>query len=316
MIRFESIDELTDSVGPVAVACGNFDGVHIGHQHLLADLISYCEAHQLTPAVFTFSPHPRKVINHEHSVRLLTALDHKISLLERYGIKHLVLHTFTLETAQTEPEDFVTNSLVNSGVKAIFVGKEWRFGKRGGGTIETLQRMSLSHSFCVKSVSEVFTREQKASSTTVRSCIASGNMGEAALLLGRNFTLLAEVVKGEGIACGKLGFPTANLQVDNEVIPPSGVYAGYIKVAAQIFKCIINVGYSPSFHDDQAPVKVEAHIFDYDENLYHREVELEFLDFIRPERKFDSISELIVEIDQNIAKVKQILSEKKTTLRD
>ncbi len=276
MISFETIDALTASVGPIALACGNFDGVHIGHQHLLADLIAYCDTHTLTPAVFTFTPHPRKVINHAHSVRLLTALDHKIALLERYGIKHLVLHAFTLETAQTEPEDFVKECLVNSGVNAIFVGKEWRFGKKGKGSIETLERLSIAHSFSVKSVSEVFSDAKKASSTTVRTCINNGNMVEAAHLLGRNFTLLAEVVKGEGIAYGKLGFPTANLQVDNEVIPPSGVYAGYIKIDSQVFKCIINVGYSPSFHHEDAPVKVEAHIFDYTGNLYHHQLELEF----------------------------------------
>ena len=311
---FDSLIQLTQAKGKVALACGNFDGVHLGHQQLLSELITYCKTVGATPAIFTFDPHPRKVIGDAKSVALLTSFEHKLKLFARYGIDNIICHHFTQETAQTEAHDFAKHELINPEVCALFVGKEWRFGHKGQGSIKTLEALSLTSNFEVKHIHEIGTPSEKVSSTNIRTHLIKGEMQEAARLLGRNFSLFGQVISGEGIAQGKLGFPTANLEVKNEVTPPSGVYAGYIKIGNQTFKCIINIGYSPTFHDTVTPIKVEAHIFDFSGNLYHHEVEFEFLDFIRPEQKFESKEALINEINQNILTVKEILSKSKTSL--
>ncbi|MCK5834255.1 MAG: bifunctional riboflavin kinase/FAD synthetase [Lentisphaeria bacterium] len=311
---YDSLIQLTQAKGKIALACGNFDGVHLGHQQLLSQLIDYSESVGATPAIFTFHPHPRKVIGHDKSVALLTSFEHKLKLFAQYGIKHVICHNFTLETAKTDAECFARNELINAEVCALFVGKAWRFGHRGQGSILTLESLGLDSKFEVKTITEIGTTEEKVSSTNIRKHLIKGEMKQASNLLGRNFSLLGQVISGEGIATGKLGFPTANLEVNNEVIPPSGVYAGYIRVHTAVFKCIINVGYSPTFHETVTPTKVEAHIFDFDGDIYHKEVELEFLDFIRPEQKFESKEALIEEINRNIATVKELLSKVKTTL--
>ena len=311
---FDSLIQLTQAKGKVALACGNFDGVHLGHQQLLSELMAYCKTVGATPAIFTFDPHPRKVIGHEASVALLTSFEHKLKLFARYGIENIICYNFTLETATTQAHDFAKNELINSDVCALFVGKEWRFGHRGKGSIETLEVLSLNSEFEVKHIQEIGLATEKVSSTNIRTHIVKGEMKQASNLLGRNFSLLGQVISGEGIAKGKLGFPTANLEVKNEIIPPSGVYAGYIKVGSDVFKCIINIGYSPTFHDTITPTKVEAHILDYTGDLYHQEVELEFLDFIRGEQVFENKESLIKEINQNILTVKEILEKAKTTL--
>jgi len=311
---YDSLIQLTQDKGKVALACGNFDGVHLGHQQLLRKLIDYSESVGATPAIFTFHPHPRKVIGHSKSVALLTSFNHKLKLFAQYGITDVICHNFTLETAQTDAECFAKDELINQDVCALFVGKAWRFGHRGEGSIQTLKSLGLDSEFEVKTINEIGNGEEKVSSTNIRKHLLKGEMKQASDLLGRNFSLLGEVVNGEGIAQGKLGFPTANLEVNNEVIPPSGVYAGYMRIAKTIFGCIINVGYSPTFHETVTPTKVEAHIFDFSGDIYHEEVELEFLDFIRPEQKFASKETLIQEINRNIVTVKELLSKTKTTL--
>jgi riboflavin kinase/FMN adenylyltransferase len=311
---FDSVSELTKDVGKVALACGNFDGVHLGHQQLIKSLILYSQQNGVTPAIFTFHPHPRKVIGHEKSVALLTSFEHKIRLFKRYGIATVICHPFTQKTAKTHAIDFATQQLINPKVTALFVGKNWRFGYHGEGSIETLHRLSLESNFEVNSILEVGHTAEKISSSQIRHHILQGEMVQAAQLLGRNFSLLGQVIRGEGIAQGKLGFPTANLEVNNEVVPPSGVYAGFIKIGQQIYKSIINIGYSPTFHTRTAPTKVEAHIFNFSGDLYQQEIEFEFLDFIRPEKRFSSEECLIQEIKNNIVAVKEILSKAKTTL--
>jgi riboflavin kinase/FMN adenylyltransferase len=311
---FDSVNELTKNIGKVALACGNFDGVHLGHQQLIKSLIHYSQQNKVTPAIFTFHPHPRKIIGHEKSVALLTSFEHKIKLFKRYGITTVICHPFTQATAQTNAIDFATNQLINPKIIALFVGENWKFGHHGKGSIKTLHQLSLKSDFQVNSITEIRNTTKKISSSNIRHHILQGEMFQAAQLLGRNFSLLGQVIPGEGIAQGKLGFPTANLEVNNEIIPPSGVYAGFIKIGQQIYKSIINIGYSPTFHTKPAPTKVEAHIFDFSGNLYQQEIEFEFIDFIRPEKKFPTKTHLIKEITNNIKTVKQILKTAKTSL--
>ncbi len=305
---FGSVNELTASQGKVALACGNFDGVHRGHQKVFRQLMSFCKDKDITPAAFTFEPHPRKVLSGDSTVKLLTSASHKQLLLKHYGIEHIVVHKFDQETAMMDPELFVSRCLVNSDVEAVFTGRGWRFGRSGLGGVNTLLGMTEQLGFEVCPVAEVELGLEKVSSSNIRDHILGGELDEAEQLLGRRFSLLGNVIAGEKIAGEKLGFPTANMECGSEVIPPDGVYAGFVRAGDRVYPGIINVGYSPTFHEQGAPVKVEFHLFDFSADLYGQKIEVEFVRFIRGERKFDSIKDLKEEITANITLARSVLA--------
>lgn len=313
---FTDIKELTVNQGNVALACGNFDGVHLGHQEVFRQLIEFCEKSGFEPAIFCFSPHPRKVLSGDKTVKLLTSDAHKLRLFSRYGIKNVVVCEFSSAVAMMEPEAFVRSSLINSQVKAVFTGKDWRFGRSGLGDVNTLNQMSSKLNFAVCPVSEVDFGPEKVSSSNIRDHILAGELSQAEKLLGRRFSLLGKVVAGEKIAGGKLKVPTANVACENEIVPPSGVYSGFVKIEGEIHPGIINVGYSPTFHDTESPIKVEFHVFDYDSNLYQKEIEVEFVSFIRGEKKFSSIESLKREISANVVTARSILAGCNPTIKE
>lgn len=313
---FTDIKELTEKQGNVALACGNFDGVHLGHQEVFRQLIEFCKKKGYEPAIFCFSPHPRKVLSGDKTVKLLTSDAHKLRLFKRYGIKNVVVCEFSRAVAMMEPELFVSHSLINSKVKAVFTGKGWRFGRSGLGNVDTLNLMSSKLGFAVCPVSEVDFGPEKVSSSNVRDHILAGELNQAEKLLGRRFSLLGNVVAGEQIAGIRLNVPTANIACENEIIPPSGVYSGFVKIEDETYPGIINVGYSPTFHDTESPIKVEFHVFDYDSDLYKKEIEVEFVSFIRGEKKFDSIESLKKEISANVVTARSTLAGCSSTIKE
>ncbi len=303
---FKSVAELTAAVGQVSLACGNFDGVHCGHQHILTVLKESSKKLGTTPVIFTFDPHPRKVIGSENS-SLITATTHKLELFEQYGVGHVVLYNFTRETMNISPEDFI-NELVNDNVLAVIAGSKWRFGAKGAGTIETLRQQKRCD---VIAADEVMGGVEKISSTTIRQHITTGEMRDAKRLLGRYFSLEGKIIQGDQIASKVIGVPTANIEVRGEVLPQNGIYAGLAKLNGITYPGVINVGYSPTFHTDDAPVKVEIHIFDFDQNIYGENLEIKFVEFIRGEEKFDSTESLIKQIFADIEEAKRILEKEK-----
>lgn len=309
---FSTIDSLTSEVGNIALACGNFDGIHQGHQRVFKELVAFSSKHGLTPVIFSFDPHPRKVLSGNETVQILTSPDHKLQLFERYGINHTVVFPFSKEVAAMSPEKFVNDCLINSSVKAIFAGQKWRFGSKGTGTIDTLKVMA--DGFSVQAIEELVGATEKISSSHIRQHLLNGELQTAENFLGRRFSILGTVVRGEQVAGKLLNCPTANLASLSEVIPPNGIYAGFGKFDGKVYPGVINVGYSPTFHDESAPTKVEFHVFDFDADLYGKEMEVEFVEFIRGEKKFDSIDELILEIKNDIARCREILNDLETTM--
>lgn len=309
---YDNINSLTADAGNIALACGNFDGIHQGHQRVFAELVTFCKKQNLKPVIFSFDPHPRKVLLGDHTVQLLTSLDHKLQLFERYGINHTVIFPFSKEVAAMSPEYFVKNCLTNSSVKAVFAGQQWRFGHRGSGNIDTLK--SLADGFSVQAIEELASVTEKISSSHIRQHLINGELQTAERFLGRRFSVLGTIVRGEQVAGRLLNCPTANLSSLNEVIPPNGIYAGFGKFDSKVYPGVINVGYSPTFHDESAPTKVEFHVFDFDDDLYGKEMEVEFVEFVRGEIKFDSVDELILEIQNDIARCRKILTNLETTM--
>ncbi|MGL4854569.1 MAG: bifunctional riboflavin kinase/FAD synthetase [Lentisphaeria bacterium] len=313
MLCFASTHELISKCGQVAIACGNFDGLHIGHQKLLHTLLDFCTKNHCTPAVFTFLPHPRKVLHSNEKLELLTSHNHKLQLLERYGINHVVQFPFTSDIAKMSPEKFCLE-LITPSVKAIFAGTNWRFGSNGSGSINLLKSLENNCSTEIFAIDELTINHEKISSSNIRKHLKNGDLATVAKLLGRNFSMLGKVVKGDQIAGKTLGFPTANLAYDNEIFPPNGVYAGFMKLDHTIYHGVIVIGNSPTFNAQEKPTKIEFHAINFNKNIYDYDIEIEFIKFIRPEMNFSSIDALISEIKLNLTQATEILLHQPSTI--
>ena len=313
MLVVKHISELKHLHPRIAIACGFFDGLHIGHQKVIHELKEYCEVHSLEPVIFTFDPHPRSILVHEEKPKLLTSSRHKVHLLKKMGIDVAIVSPFTKITAQQSPELFVSSCLTHDQieVKAIFSGTEWHFGHKGQGTTETLKMLGDKYDFEVIPVEEEIFEEQKVSSSDIRNMIQHGLMDLVEMQLNRRFTLLGHVTHGAQIASKSLKHPTANLATDNEVFPPNGVYAGYAHLEdGKAYPGVLNIGNCPTFYSETEPehYKLEFFIFDFDRDIYGQQMEVEFVEFIRPELNFDSTEELIEEIKNDVLIGKEILS--------
>lgn len=288
---------------PQAVSIGVFDGVHRGHQKVVADLRTRAREDELGITVLTFDPHPRSVVAPERAPRLLGTLDQRIEWLKDHGVDQVGVLPFE-EVRTMSPSDFVDQVLVGTlNASIVAVGADFRFGLNRAGDVGTLV---ASGAFRVDVVDLLTAGAAPVSSTEIRRHIAVGEVGQAADDLARPFTLRGLVVMGAQRGRG-LGFPTANvLPEPNLIIPAHGVYAGRAIVQGEACPCVINVGVRPTFGGGPATV-VEAHILDGDHDLYDQEIDIEFVARLREEREFASVAELLEQIDADIAAGRAIL---------
>ena len=288
---------------------GNFDGVHRGHQHLLRKLQQRATELNAPTLVVTFEPHPIAVLRPEHAPSRIATPDFKLELLELAGIDEVAVLPFDREFASLSPEEFLALLTGAARPVEILVGQGFRFGKMRAGDIETMREFGRNHDFDAREVPPLTDELGVVSSSRVRSALQEGNVEHAAELLGRRFRLVGEVE--HGAARGRdLGFPTANLSIAPRLcIPADGIYAGYAHLDNRNSgprEALIYIGTSPTFGDRER--LVEVNILDYRGNLYSRQLEIEFLAFIRPDRAFDSADELMNQMAADEAASRAILA--------
>ncbi len=287
---------------PLYLVLGNFDGVHLGHRQLILSAVQKAHQNVGKAAAFIFEPHPAQVLFPEKAPKLLVDPESKTALFEKCGLDILIYNPFTLQIASWTPREFVEKILVNSlHVREVFVGFNYSFGSRGSGTPETLQELGRKYGFEVNIISPVMIDEEVVSSSLIRQLLEQGNVKKAFHMLGYLPFLKGTVIQGEQRG-SKIGFPTANLGVEaNYTIPGNGVYAATATIEGdeKIYKSVVNIGSKPTFHDNY-PISIEAHILDYQQDIYGKTVVLRFVDKLRDERRFASLEKLTEQIHLDI----------------
>ena len=298
--------------GPTVATIGTFDGVHIGHQKIIEDTVKLGRAKHLPSVLITFDRHPRTVISPDVDLQALTTLESKISLLSSMGLDYLVLLEFDETMSRLSPSDFSKQILIDKlKVSHLFVGENFRFGKKAAGNAEFLKTYGEAHDFGVDIEPLLRVDGDIVSSTKIRSLIVSGEMEKVPKLLGRYYFISGEVTKGAGRGV-KLGFPTANLKMDESLcLPKVGVYSGFFWIGDRSYPCVINVGSNPTFGPGK--VHLEAFIFDFSKDIYGEHVRVELQRYQRSEEKFASITDLIDQIALDSDSAKDWLSRSKPT---
>jgi len=295
---------------PIAIALGNFDGVHRGHQQLISQCVEESKERGWGSCVLTFEPHPTMVLAKNKNFKLLNTYEQKYTLLEKEGVEYLYLLSFDEALASVPPYEFVQRFLVDTfHVQKVYVGFNFTFGEKGRGTSATLAEMGSQNGFAVSVLEPVVIEKEVVSSSLIREKYKTGGIKEAARLLGYWPMLEGKVVSGEQRG-RTIGFPTANLKVPEYVLLPSyGVYAAYAEVKGQMLSAIVNVGVKPTFGSEEPTV--EVHVLDYKANLYDDYVRLHLVRKIRPERKFTGLEELKEQITIDVGEARFILNEEK-----
>jgi riboflavin kinase / FMN adenylyltransferase len=305
-----AIDELKSVPGPTHLAIGVFDGLHLGHQAVIARALESSRMTGGTAVVVTFHPHPVRVLRPEKAPRLLTSTLHKIKLIELLGVDTVLVLEFTTEFSKTAPEVFIEKlASASNRLSQICVGQEWTFGANRSGSVRLLTELAPKLGFQLGSVPPVSVDGQVVSSTLIRSAVESGDLESAAKFLGRPFTILGTVSEGRQLG-RRLGFPTANLRAHNEQFPPNGVYAAKAWFRKNEYGGVVNIGVRPTIEKEAGERLLEIHLFDFDQEIYGQDIELAFLDYLRPEQKFSGIEELQSQIQRDVAKARRVYEAK------
>ncbi len=293
-----------------AITIGNFDGVHKGHQALFQKVKQLAEQLHGDSVVMTFDPHPLEVLFPEKAPSFITSHRRKLDLIASCGIDATIVVPFDHEFSKMSAREFVEIVLVEKiGVKAIIVGHDYRFGHSREGNIAFLRRLGEQHGFTVETVSGISVNDTVVSSTAIRTMIANGDVKHANKLLGRFFEVTGEVIPGRqrGI---QLGFPTANIRMPAVTSPRTGVYVVEAEVEGKTYGGAANLGYNPTFGDND--LSLEAHLFDFDGDIYGKQITIRFLDRLRDELRFSGPDELAEQIAKDVATAKKVLAEMKT----
>ncbi len=292
------------------LAIGNFDGLHRGHQAILARTVAQARKMGVPAAVLTFEPHPARILAPEREFRLLDTFQEKMRRIESAGLDVAFVTEFDPPFSEQSPETFVRHFLCDKiACGAVVVGEKFCFGKGRAGTVTDLVRLGASLGFEVFAEPPVFVAGAVVSSSRIRTSIQEGAVSLAAGMMGRFYTLRGKVVPGDGMGA-RLGFPTANLRLPQEMVPKTGIYA----VRADILNAegivsrdgVAYIGSRPTF--GEKPVRLEVHLFGWRETLYDKRLVVSFVDRIRDDRKFDNEAALILQMEQDAAQARAILS--------
>lgn len=310
MIIIDNLESITKPFNNGVITIGNFDGVHIGHQALFHEVIEKADAINGTSIAMTFNPHPVRVLKQNGHPPLITVHELKTELIDKTGIDVLISVPFTPEFASIPAGDFIIDLLVKKiGMKAIIVGKDYTFGKNREGNLEFLKNCSKEYGFEVIVVNWIPISNNikgRISSTKIRELVTDGKVADAQQLLGRYYQVRGTVMAGRNRGGRLLGFPTANIKLHDELCPKTGVYAVTVEYMDSKYKGVANIGYSPTFEDNI--FTVEVHILDFNENIYGRNIRVNFISRIRDEMKFTGIDQLSEQIKNDIYEARMILS--------
>jgi riboflavin kinase/FMN adenylyltransferase len=305
METLRSISELARLPGPLFLAIGVFDGVHRGHQAVISTSTRHAHSADGTPVVVTFDPHPARILRPEEAPHLLTATQHKIALIRTLGVGHLLVVKFDKNFAATSPENFVEQLVQNSKpLREICVGHEWSFGKNRAGNLDLLQKLGARFDFNVVGIPPVKVNGTVVSSTAIRQAVETGEFARAAGMLGREYTILGTVSGGEKLG-KKIGFPTANLSAHSEQFPPDGVYFAEAWLDGVLLHGVVNLGFRPTVSSGQPERILEIHLLDFDQDIYGKDLEIRFVRYLRPEKKFESVDALVRQIEVDVRQARE-----------
>ena len=305
----KNLDKIVKPFKNAVISIGNFDGVHIGHQALFHEVIEKADAINGTSVAMTFEPHPLRVLEQSNLPPLITLYEQKIELISRSAIDVLICVPFTREFAALSARDFVADLLIKRiGMSAIVVGEDYTFGRNREGNLEFLQSMAGQFNFEVIRVDWIQIAKKhpgRISSTRIRELVMEGKVAEVQQLLGRHYQIRGLVTTGRDRGGKLLGFPTANINLHDELCPKTGVYAVTVEFRSQHFEGVANIGFSPTFEDRL--FTVEVHILDFNQNIYGQKIRINFVKRIRDEIKFANIEQLSEQIKQDVIEARNIL---------
>ncbi|MBX9852213.1 MAG: bifunctional riboflavin kinase/FAD synthetase [Cytophagaceae bacterium] len=300
--------ELFKPLRNAVVTSGIFDGVHKGHQKILTSLVESAKDINGESVVLTFWPHPRKVLNPSSSIEILTTLEEKSNLIASLNVDHLIIIAFTKEFSALSSYDFLKKILEQKiGTKKLLIGYDHKFGKNREGSFEYIQKNAFEFGFEVDEIPRQDVHEIAVSSTTIRNALKEGNIQKATEYLGRNYSFTGKVVKGKQLGT-QLGFPTANLQLEDnkKLIPKDGIYAVRTVFESQTYNGMMSIGFNPTVGGNARTI--EVNIFDFDKFIYEKNLEVHLVEYLREEKKFQSLNELIYQIKEDKKKSLKILT--------
>lgn len=303
--------EIKNPIQKAVITIGNFDGVHIGHQALFHTVLEKAEALQGTAVAMTFDPHPMRVLAPNGHPPMITMAEQKAELIAKAGIEVLICIPFTREFAAITAREFVEDLLLRRiGMRAMVVGKDYSFGRNREGNLTVLRQWAEELGFEVMVVDWIQGANgaaQRISSTHIRELVMDGRMDEAKRMLGRNYQISGTVASGRNRGGRLLGFPTANINLQDELCPKQGIYAVTVEHGGQTYKGVANIGYSPTFNDHL--FTVEVHILDFNRSIYNDPIRVNFIQRLRDEIKFKSIDDLAAQIHKDVAHARKILAD-------
>jgi len=284
---------------------GVFDGVHLGHQHLISKLMEQARKMDLLAGVVTFRHHPEDLLSSQTKLPFLTDMDARISLLKNEGVDIIVPLSFTSELSQLDARKFVSLLKKYLKMNGLVVGSDFALGKGRKGDTSALQKLGESMGFSVTVVEPLMINKEVVSSTTIRKALADGDMNKIHKLAGRSFSLQGKVISGTGRGVG-MGFPTANLDISlGQALPPDGVYASWAHINGKAYQSMTNIGQCPTFGSHERTV--ETYIVDYKGDLYDSELKIDIVARLRDERKFDTEDELKAQVAEDVKQGKSLL---------
>jgi riboflavin kinase / FMN adenylyltransferase len=301
--KYRKLIDLKDIQEPIVLAVGFFDGVHRGHKNVIDQALKLAEEHKAQTYVLTFKKHPLSIIAPEIAPPMLNTNKYKLQLLNRLGVSGCVEIDFTPKTATIPAEKFITElKSITPPLVGIVSGNNWRFGHKGLGTPQMLEKCNL---WDIRNIDHTLYKGEPISSTRIRKAVMEGNLEEASEMLGRPFSMLEKVVIGKRVG-RKLGFPTANFKIHDGALPPYGIYAVRAMYKKKLYNGVMNVGFRPTLEDNNPP-NLELNLFDFNQNIYGKYVEIFFIQKIRHEEKFNNLEELKKQIAEDIEVAEKIL---------
>jgi len=291
----------------VYATIGAFDGVHIGHQHLIRSMVNQARKDSARSLVVTFHPHPAVLLRSLTLPFDITSPSEKQSIFHKLGVDFVLDLNFSKKMAGMEPDQFMDMLLDQYPIKQLWLGKDFALGKKRAGNLTVLSDIGKEKGYSIIDCPHVTDANGKISSSEIRNWIITGNFPPTTRALNRYYSLDGKVVYGDARG-RKIGFPTANLEVwKGKLLPTSGVYATWITIDHKIFPSVTNVGIRPTFESTDTIPRIETHILDFDQEIYRKQVQLHFVEKIRIEKKFNSIDELINQIQKDASQAMEIL---------
>ena len=292
-------DTHPQALAPSVATIGFFDGVHLGHRHLINQVKMAASLNGWCSSIITFPVHPRQVIQSNYQPSLLSSPEEKVELLGTTGIDNCILLPFTRELSQLTAREFMQLLYDNYKVRMLVIGYDHRFGHNRAETFEDYCRYGRELGIHIMQATAYTQEQDKVSSSVIRRALLSGEVSTATKYLGYPYFMQGTIVGGYQVG-RKIGFPTANLHVDfpNKLIPAIGVYAVRVSVNGQDYKGMLNIGHRPTINNG-TDLSIEVHILDFEGDIYHQPMRIEFVDFLRPEAKFHSVDELVLQIQKD-----------------